>query len=160
MMHIGLLVDYVLLGHELEIHTLQMPKPLSLSPFKYLSRSLLLSYILHFLTNTNPIKERGTEAMNRQSLKRFQFRRWGKRIGNSTTTASAKLGNSEERTIVAFAFSSSCFGKPPRVLVKQFVWRLKSRLRLSRKSDTHNIQCSYDLRSYHLNFDDGWSRQR
>lgn len=104
-------------------------------------------------------RERHT-AMNRQSLKRFQFRRWGKRIGSSTTTASAKLGNAEERTIVAFAFSSSCFGKPPRVLVKQFVWRLKSRLRLSRKIDNHNIQCSYDLRSYHLNFDDGWSRRR
>ncbi|KAJ0262627.1 hypothetical protein HA466_0031400 [Hirschfeldia incana] len=100
--------------------------------------------------------------MNRQSLKRFQFRRWGKRIGSSTTMASAKLGNTEERTTVAaFAFSSSsCFGKPPRVLVKQFVWRLKSGFRLSRKIDNHNIQCSYDLRSYHLNFDDGWSRRR
>ncbi|KAG7612236.1 hypothetical protein ISN44_As05g042750 [Arabidopsis suecica] len=94
--------------------------------------------------------------MNKQSLKRLQFRRWGKRIGSSTT-ASGTLGNTEERTIVAFAFS--CCGKP-RVLVKQFVWRLKSRLRWSRKSDHNNIQCSYDLRSYHLNFDDGWSRRR
>ncbi|EOA14247.1 hypothetical protein CARUB_v10027401mg, partial [Capsella rubella] len=98
-----------------------------------------------------------SKAMSKQSLKRLQFRRWGKRIGSSTT-ASGALGNAEERTIVAFAFS--CCGKT-RVLVKQFVWRLKSRLRRSRKSDhSNNIQCSYDLRSYHLNFDDGWSRHR
>ncbi|KAF8093124.1 hypothetical protein N665_0390s0031 [Sinapis alba] len=97
--------------------------------------------------------------MNKQGFKRLQFRRWGKRIGSSTTTASATLRNSEERrTIVAFAFS--CCGKPPRVLLKQFIWRLKSRLRWSRKSGSNNIQCSYDLRSYHLNFDDGWSRRR
>ncbi|XP_019095760.1 PREDICTED: uncharacterized protein LOC109130548 [Camelina sativa] len=95
--------------------------------------------------------------MSKQSLKRLQFRRWGKRIGSSTT-ASGAVGNAEERTIVAFSFS--CCSKPS-VLVKQFVWRLKSRLRWSRKRDhNNNIQCSYDLRSYHLNFDDGWSRRR
>ncbi|VVB07169.1 unnamed protein product [Arabis nemorensis] len=95
--------------------------------------------------------------MNKQSLKRLQFRKWGKRIGSSAAT-SGTLGNeSEARAIVAFAFS--CCGKP-RVLLKQFAWRLKSRLRWSRKSDSNNIQCSYDLRSYHLNFDDGWSRRR
>ncbi|KAG2301895.1 hypothetical protein Bca52824_030546 [Brassica carinata] len=91
--------------------------------------------------------------MNRQGLKRLQFQRLGKRIGSSTT-----LGNSEERTIVAFAFS--CCGKPPRVPVKQFVWRLKKRLRWSWKSGSNNIQSSYDLRSYHLNFDEGWSHRR
>ncbi|ESQ44605.1 hypothetical protein EUTSA_v10003297mg [Eutrema salsugineum] len=96
--------------------------------------------------------------MNKQSLKRLQFQKWGKRMGSSTTASSKVLGNSGERAIVAFAFS--CCGKPPRVLVKQFVWRLKSRLRWSTKSDCNNIQCSYDLRSYHLNFDDGWSRRR
>ncbi|KAJ0252590.1 hypothetical protein HA466_0117680 [Hirschfeldia incana] len=95
------------------------------------------------------------KLMNKQSLKRNQFTKWGKRIGSSTT-ASATLGNSEERTtVVAFAFS--CCVKPARVLLKQFVWRLKSRLSLWRKSDNNNIQYSYDLRSYHLNFDDGWS---
>ncbi|CAF1731063.1 uncharacterized protein LOC111200982 [Brassica napus] len=94
--------------------------------------------------------------MKKQSLKRLQFRTWGKRIGSSTT-ASVTLGNTEEKTtIVAYAFS--CCGKPPRVLVKQLVLRLKSRWRLWRKSDNNNnIQYSYDLRSYHLNFDDGWS---
>ncbi|KAL0826983.1 hypothetical protein Bca101_050660 [Brassica carinata] len=90
-------------------------------------------------------------------VKRLQFQRLGKRIENSTT-ASARLGNSEERTIVAFA--CSCCGKPPRVLVEQFVWRLKKRFRWSWKSCSNNIQSSYDLRSYHLNFDKGWSRQR
>ena len=98
------------------------------------------------------------KLMDKQSLKRLQFRTWGKRIGSSTT-ASVTLGNTEEKTtIVAYAFS--CCGKPPRVLVKQFVLRLKSRWRLWRKSDNNNnIQYSYDLRSYHLNFDDGWSRR-
>ncbi|KAJ4888767.1 hypothetical protein Rs2_28515 [Raphanus sativus] len=92
--------------------------------------------------------------MNKQGFKRLQFRRWGKRIGSSTK-ASQKLGKSHERRkIVAFAFS--CCGKPLRVLVKKFVWRLKSRLRWSRKSGSNSIQCSYDLRSYHLNFNDGW----
>lgn len=95
--------------------------------------------------------------MSKQGLKRLQFQRLGKRI-ESSTTASARLGNSEERTIVAFA--CSCCGKPPRVLVEQFVWRLKKRFRWSWKSCSNNIQSSYDLRSYHLNFDKGWSRQR
>ncbi|CAN8267653.1 unnamed protein product [Cochlearia groenlandica] len=96
--------------------------------------------------------------MNKQSLKRLEFRKWGKRI-DSSKTASRELGNAEERAVVAFAFSC---GRKSRVLVKQLVWRLKSRLRWSRKSDSNinNIQCSYDLRSYHLNFDDGWSRPR
>ncbi|CAH8358112.1 unnamed protein product [Eruca vesicaria subsp. sativa] len=98
------------------------------------------------------------KLMNKQSSKRLQFQTWGKRIGSSTTE-SVTLGNSEERTkIMAFAFS--CCGKPLRVLVKQLVLRLKSRLRLSRKSynnNNNNIQYSYDLRSYHLNFDDGWT---
>ncbi|KAG2302331.1 hypothetical protein Bca52824_030982 [Brassica carinata] len=93
--------------------------------------------------------------MNKQSLKRLQSRTWGNRIGSSTT-ASVMLGNSEERTKIV-AYASSCCGKPPRVLLKQFILRLKSRLRLTQKSDNNNIQYSYDLRSYHLNFDDGWS---
>ncbi|KAF8079913.1 hypothetical protein N665_0992s0003 [Sinapis alba] len=103
--------------------------------------------------------------MNNQSLKRGQFQEWGKRM-RSSTTVSETVGGSEEKTaIVAFAFT--CCGKPPRVLVKQFVLRLKSRLGLSRNSsaekqssnNNNNIQYSYDLRSYHLNFDDGWSRR-
>ncbi|KAF8091302.1 hypothetical protein N665_0448s0018 [Sinapis alba] len=100
------------------------------------------------------------KLMNNQSLKRGQFQKWGKRMGSSTTV-SETVGGSEGRTaIVAFAFT--CCGKPTRVLVKQFVLRLKSRLRLSRKSvnnNNNNIQYSYDLRSYYLNFDDGWSHR-
>ncbi|KAF8087121.1 hypothetical protein N665_0598s0005 [Sinapis alba] len=99
------------------------------------------------------------KLMNNQSLKRGQFQEWGKRMGSSTAV-SETVGGSEERTaIVAFAFT--CCGKPPRVLVKQFVLRLKSLLRLSLNSvnNNNNIQYSYDLRSYHLNFDDGWSRR-
>ncbi|KAJ0242508.1 hypothetical protein HA466_0204770 [Hirschfeldia incana] len=95
--------------------------------------------------------------INKQGLKRLQFQRLGKRIGSSTTV-SATLKNSEERTIVAFTFS--CCGKPPCVLVKLVVWRLKKRLRWSWKRGSNNIQSSYDLRSYHLNFDEGWSRRR
>lgn len=149
--------------HEFYIHTLQTPQHLSL--FHFIKLGSLNSFLIlcfFFTSNIFSLSQSKTQSkvtmklMNNQSLKRNQFMKWGKQIGSSTT-ASATLVNSEDRTtVVAFAFS--CCGKPPRVLLKQFVWRLKSRLRLSRKSDhNNNIQYSYDLRSYHLNFDDGWS---
>ncbi|CAN8247870.1 unnamed protein product [Cochlearia groenlandica] len=96
--------------------------------------------------------------MNKQSFnKRLRFLS-GNRT-ESSKAASVTLGNasSEEKAIVAFAFP--CCEKL-RVLVKRFAWRLKSRLKRSRKSDNNNIQYSYDLRSYYLNFDDGLSRRR
>ncbi|XP_019059626.1 PREDICTED: uncharacterized protein LOC109117257 [Tarenaya hassleriana] len=87
--------------------------------------------------------------MSTQSLERLQFRRWGKRIASSTTSTPE---NAEERAVAFTCCRTSN-------LLKQLLWRLKSRLR-SQKTSNINVQCGYDLRSYHLNFDDGFSRRR
>ncbi|GLT41294.1 hypothetical protein SLA2020_153690 [Shorea laevis] len=86
------------------------------------------------------------EILSKQTLKRIQFLKWGKKVAHTPTTVSAR-----RKTPLCCC---------TRYVLKQLVWRVKAQCRQALRWQRSSMQFSYDFQSYSLNFDDGVSNMR
>ncbi|XVE77967.1 hypothetical protein DITRI_Ditri13aG0106800 [Diplodiscus trichospermus] len=79
-----------------------------------------------------------------QILKRIQFLKWEKKVANDRYAV--KLTNVQRRSTLRWRSRS-------------YVLKLKSQWRQALRLQRSSMKFSYDIHSYSLNFDDGFSRE-
>ncbi|GLU03707.1 hypothetical protein SLE2022_208930 [Rubroshorea leprosula] len=91
-------------------------------------------------------EESAMKILSKQTLKRIQFSKWGKKVVHSPAAVSARR-----------KAPLSCW---TRYVLKQLVWKVKAQCRQALRWQRSSMQFSYDFHSYSLNFDDDMSNRR
>uniref|UniRef100_A0A2P2NZU9 Uncharacterized protein LOC8266481 n=1 Tax=Rhizophora mucronata TaxID=61149 RepID=A0A2P2NZU9_RHIMU len=87
------------------------------------------------------------KILRAQTKKRIQFLKWGRRIAS---TESAGNPTSSKEGVPSGSFHGS-------YVLRRLLWKLRTCWKQNSCWQRSNIQYSYDIYSYYLNFDEGLS---
>lgn len=114
--------------------------------FLLLSLKPLLECSIQFVLS----KEVNMKTFKIMNAKRLQFLEWWKTM--ASTRSAVTLGNVQRR------MPTVCCCKCKSHVLRQLLWKFKSMRKQALGWKGINTQFSYDIHSYSLNFDDGFSR--
>lgn len=107
------------------------------------------SHVSHLPWNCIQLVQRSEElamkTFEMQRLKGIQFLKWGKKLGNTGSVVA----------LVSLERKEPSGGCSASYMVMQLFWKLKSLWKQALGWQRMNVQYSYDIHSYSLNFDDG-----